>query len=97
MNNTFSLEQISRAGTLDANLLLRQHKLDLMARFMDIKSVNQKLKQKEIARELGFSISTSQRYRQYIKSKALRNQTILKNVKGPHTTSKDLKRSQKSL
>ena len=42
MNNTFSLEQISRTGSLDAKITLRQHKLDLMARRMDNKSVNQK-------------------------------------------------------
>ena len=39
MNNTFSLEQISKTGNPIFYLLLRQHKLDLMARFMEIKSV----------------------------------------------------------
>ena len=38
MNNSFSLEQIFKTGNLDANLTSRQYKLDLMARFMDIKS-----------------------------------------------------------
>ena len=37
MNNTFSLEQISKTGNLDANLILRQYKLDLMSRFMEKK------------------------------------------------------------
>ena len=42
MNNTFSLEKISRTGNLDANLVLRQHKLDLLARFMNCNSGNPK-------------------------------------------------------
>ena len=29
MNNTFSLEQISKTGNLDANLIIRQYKLDI--------------------------------------------------------------------
>ena len=67
MKYTFSLEQRSRTGNLDAKFILRQHKLDLMARFMETKSVNPKMKRKEIARELGFSSSTLQPYRQDIK------------------------------
>ena len=38
-----------------------------MARFMEIKLINTKLKQSEIAKELGCSCSTLQRYRQDIK------------------------------
>ena len=63
MNNTFSLEQISKTDNLDSNLLLRQYNFDLMARFMEIKSTNPKIKQNEIAKDLGFSSSTLQRYR----------------------------------
>ena len=33
MYNTFSLEQLSKTGSLDSNLPLRQFKLDLMAKF----------------------------------------------------------------
>ena len=47
MNNTFYLEQISRTKNLDANLILRQHKLNLMARLIEIKSSNPALTQKE--------------------------------------------------
>ena len=67
MNNTFSLEQISKTGNLDANLILRQYKLDIMARFMEMKSNNPKLTQKQICKELGFSDSTVKRYRNDIK------------------------------
>ena len=43
MNITFSLEQLSRTGNLDANSISRQYKLDSMARFMEIKTMNPKL------------------------------------------------------
>ena len=50
MNNIFSPEQPARTVNLDANLNLRQHKLDLMAPFKEIISINPKMNQKEIAK-----------------------------------------------
>ena len=61
MNTTVSLEQIFETGSLDSNSIFRQYKLDLMARFMEHKSTNPKLKQSEIAKELGCSRNTLQR------------------------------------
>ena len=58
-----SLEQISETGNLDSNLILRQYQLDLMARFMEIKSVKPKLGQDQKPKKLSFSSSTLQRYR----------------------------------
>ena len=52
MNNTFSLEQISETVNLDSSLIFRQYKLNLMARFMEIKSLNPKIRQDQIAKEL---------------------------------------------
>ena len=51
MNNSysFSLQQISRTGNLDSNLISRQYKLNLMAVFIWIKYKNPKMKQSEIA------------------------------------------------
>ena len=63
MNNSFSLQQIQKASNLDANLISRQYKLNLMADFMRVKSENPKMKQCEIANQLGMSSSTVQRYR----------------------------------
>ena len=63
MNNSFSLQQLSRPGNLDSNLISRQYKLNLMADFMRLKYENPKLKQSEIANQLGYSTSTLQRYR----------------------------------
>ena len=53
MNKTFSLKQISRTGNLDAILIPPQHQLVLMARYKEIESVKPKMRQKEIAKELG--------------------------------------------
>ena len=59
----FSLQQISKEGNLDSNLKSRQQKLYLKAKFMQIKFENPKLKQSEIANQLGYSSSTLKRYR----------------------------------
>ena len=37
MNNTFSIKQIGKTGKLDADLITRQYKLDLMSNFMEKK------------------------------------------------------------
>ena len=63
MINSFSLQQRSRTGNLDPNLLSRQNKLDLMSKFMCSKFENPKMKQSEIANQLGYSIGTLQRFR----------------------------------
>ena len=63
MNKTFPLEQVSETVNLGSNLILRQYKLDLSARFLEIKSVNPKFKRSQIAADLGCSSSTLQRYR----------------------------------
>ena len=53
MNSTFSLSDTSKVGNLDANLILKQYKLDLTARSMEIKSLNPELSQDQIASQLG--------------------------------------------
>ena len=63
MNNSFSLQQIQKTSNLDANLISRQYKLNLMADFMRVKFENPKMKQSEIANQLSLSSSTLQRYR----------------------------------
>ena len=45
MNNTFSLKQISQTGNLESKLILRQCELNLLARFMEIKSINPQRRQ----------------------------------------------------
>ena len=62
MNNSFSVQKISRTGNLDPNLLSRQFKLDLMSKFIFIELQFPKMKQSQIANQLGYSTSTLQRY-----------------------------------
>ena len=66
MNNNFSLQQIEKTSSLDANLISRRYKLNLTADFMRIENENPKMKQSEIANQLSLSSSTIQRYRNYI-------------------------------
>ena len=63
MNNSFSLQQIPRTGNLDSILISRQYKLNLLSVLMRVKYENPKMKQSEIANQLGYSTSTLQRYR----------------------------------
>ena len=83
------MEQISQTENLDSSLILVQHKLELMARFMEIKSINPKLKQSGIPKEIRCSTSTLQRYRHDIKM-----QSHYKSTDPTRTqkTSNDLKR-----
>ena len=67
MKNTCSLQQICQTGDVDSNLKTRQYKFDSMARFMTKKSIKTETKQFEIAKELGCSSSSLQRYRHDIK------------------------------
>ena len=63
MNNIFSLELKPKTISLGSSLLLRHYKLDLMTRFMEIKTVSLKLRQDQIAKESGCSRCTLHRYK----------------------------------
>ena len=92
MSKTFSLVQICRTGYLDAILKLRQHKLILMALFLEVKSTNPN-RNKKIAKELGNSSWTLQFYRQNMK---IQSPYKSNNPKKHQMTSNDLKRPQKT-
>ena len=106
MNNTLSFKKISKTGSLDSDLILQQYKFDLMARFMEIKSMNPKLTQKEIVKELGYSTFSSQRYRHDIKMLSLcrtpinshkrrqKSSNRENDLERPQMTSNDLKSPQ---
>ena len=105
MNNSFSLQQIQKTSNLDANLISRQYKLNLMADFMKLKYENPRMRQSEIANQLGMSSSTLQRYRNDINmlspyrinpnnTKKQSKKAIIddnSNLKRPQMTSNDLK------
>ena len=105
MNNSFSLQQIQKTSNLDANLISRQYKLNLMADFMRVIYENPRMKQSEVANQLGMSSSTIQRYRSDINmlspyrinpnntKKRSKNAKIDDNsdLKRPQMTSNDIK------
>ena len=63
MNNKFTIDQLAKSETIDPNSINKLYKLNLMCEFMEIKSNNPRLTQKEICSQLGFSDSTIKRYR----------------------------------
>ena len=63
MKSSFSLQQIQKTSNPDANLISRHYKINLMADFMRLKYENPRMKQSEIANQLGKSSITLQRYR----------------------------------
>ena len=60
---TFPLEQKTKTVNLEATLIPRQYKLDLMTPFRDLKSINPKLGHDQILNELVFLSSILQRFR----------------------------------
>ena len=56
-----SLEQMSKTGNLNSNLILSQYKLDLSAMFIEIESVNPKIRHDEVAKDLESSSPNLQR------------------------------------
>ena len=98
MNNIFSLEQIAKTGDLIAGLTMIQCKLDKMAKFIEIKSINPKLKQSEIDREPKVSSSTLQRYRieknMLSPNRIAPSNTNTREQKTSKHTEDDLKRTQ---
>ena len=63
MNSSFFLQQIQETSNLDANLISRHYKLNLMADFIRIKYENPKMKQSQTANHLSKPSKTLQRYR----------------------------------
>ena len=63
MNNTPSLNEINKTANMYPNLITRLYRLKLMNDFMNIRYLNPKLKQSEIASQLNMSASTIQRHR----------------------------------
>ena len=49
MNNAFFQQKLKKTGNLTADLVMRQYILDKVAKFMEVKSINLKLTQSEIA------------------------------------------------
>ena len=63
MNNRFTNDQLSKSETIDPNSINRLYKINKMLDFMEIRSNNPKMTQKQICNQLGTSDSTIKRYR----------------------------------
>ena len=63
MNNKFTIDQLSKSETIDPNSINKLYKTNKMLDFMQIRSNNPRLNQKQICNQLGFSDSTIKRYR----------------------------------
>ena len=61
--NTPSLNEINKTANMDPILITKHYKIKLMNDFMNIKYLNPKLKQSEIASQLNMSTSTIQKQR----------------------------------
>ena len=66
MNNRFTIDQLSKSETIDPNSINRLYKINKMLDFMEIRSNNPRMTQKQICNQLGFSDSTIKRYRKDI-------------------------------
>ena len=92
MNNSFSLQPIQKTSNLDANLISRQYKLNLMTDFMRLNYENPKLKQSQTANQLSLSSSTIQRYRNDINMLSpyrIQSNNINKRIKKAKNTNSD--------
>ena len=63
MNNRFTIDQLSKSETIDPNSINRLYKINKMLDFMEIRSNNPRMTQKQICYQLGTSDSTIKRYR----------------------------------
>ena len=87
--DSYISEMHAKTGNLDANSILRPYKRGLMARCIEIKPVNPKIGQSEIAKGYICHVppyKTIDRIQNY---KVLINQTLPRELKRPHMTSKE--------
>ena len=69
--STFSLEQIPKTRNLDAKLILRQYKQNLISNFQEIKSIDPKLTKKQITKDIRYSDTTKKTIEMMQKCKVL--------------------------
>ena len=86
MSNNFTIDQLTKSQSIDPNSINRLYKLNMMLNFLDIKSNNPKMTQKEIGRELGTSDSFIKRYRDDIKMDSPYNRNKYKKKKSNQLT-----------
>ena len=85
MNKTFTIDQLSKSETIDPNSINRLYKKNTMLDFMEIRSNNRRMTQKQICDQLGFSDSTLKRYRNDINMNSPYNRNNYKKKKTKQT------------
>ena len=85
MNNKFTIDQLSESETIDPNSINRLYKINKMLDFMEIRSNNPRLTQKQFCNQVGFSDSTIKRYRDDI------------NMDSPYNRNNNKKKKPKQL
>ena len=85
MNNRFTIDQLSKSETIDPNSINRLYKINKMLDFMEIRSNNPRMTQKQICNQLGTSDSTIKRYRNDINMDSPYNRNNYKRKKPKQT------------
>ena len=86
MNNKFTIDQLSKSETIDPNSINRLYKIKKMLDFMEIRSNNPRMTQKQICNQPGTSDSTIKRYRNDINMDSPYNRNNYKKRKPKKST-----------
>ena len=98
MNNKFTIDQLSKSEVIDPNSINRLYKINTMSDFMEIRSNNRAMIQKQICKELKISDSTIERYRNDINMDSPYNRNNYKKEKpnkSPDITTENIDESSK--
>ena len=90
MNNKFTIDQITKSESIDPKSINRLYKLNMMLIFMEIRSNNPRMTQKQICSQIGTPYSTIKRYRNVIAMDSPYNRNNYKTKKpkkSPYTKS----------
>ena len=96
MNKKFTINQLSKSKTIDPNSINRLYKINTMLDFMEIRSNNPRMTQKQICNQLRFSDSTIKRYRNDMNMNSPYNRNNYKKKKTkqtPDNTKEDISKT----
>ena len=63
MINHFTIDQLAKSETVDLTSIKSSYKLQILCKFLEMKSSQPKLTQKHFSKQLDYSDSTIKRYR----------------------------------
>ena len=84
-NNKFNIDQLTKSESIDQNSINRLYKLNMMLDFVEIRSNNPRMTQKQICSQIGTSDSTIKRYRNDIAMDSPYNRNNYENKKPKKT------------